>query len=289
MEFPQKFNVLVTGTPGCGKTSLCQMLQDELGLIHIEVGKVIKEEKFYTEFDPAFDSYIIEQEDEDRLLDYLEPALVKGGCAVDYHGSDFFPRRWFGMVLTLRAKTEKIYDRLVARGYSEAKREENMDAEIMGVCEDEARRSYHESVLCTRVSNEVSDMLETIEVVRKWKNDWTPEKQEFATVADLDDDEDEDDKNADGCDSHDVYGGGNYHDDDYGGDDGHEKLRARLNNLSKEVQNSSSTNNNNNNNNNNGDNNNNNGNQQQQQEFVRMQQQMQQNTQMSKNNQNDFA
>ena len=280
MDFPKNFNVLVTGTPGCGKTSLCQMLQDELGLIHIEVGKVIKEEKFYTEFDPAFDSYIIEQDDEDRLLDYLEPALVKGGCAVDYHGSDFFPRRWFGMVLTLRAKTDKIYDRLVARGYSEAKREENVEAEIMGICEDEARRSYHESVLVSRVSNEITDTLETIELVRKWKNEWTPEKQEFATVAELEDDDDDenDDDNTRDYDDYNKQQQFNNNNEDYGGEDGHERLRQRLNQLSKETSN------------NNGENNNNNAasHQQQQQQFAKMQEQMQQQSKMSKNNQNDF-
>lgn len=249
MEFPKKFNVLVTGTPGSGKTSLCQMLQDELGLIHIEIGKIVKEQQFYSEFDPSFDSYLIEQEDEDRLLDYLEPVMVKGGCCVDYHSSEFFPRRWFGMVLVLRANTSKIYDRLTARGYSDAKREENMDAEISGVCEDEARRAYHESVLVVQQSNELTDMLSIVELVRKWKNEWTPEKQEFATLADLpEDDEDynyeNDGQNGDGNNNN------NGNDEDYfdgNGDPNHEKLRVRL----EQQQQAMSSNNNNSQENNN--------------------------------------
>jgi adenylate kinase len=207
MEFPEGFNVLVTGTPGTGKTALCAMLESELGLRHIEVGKIVKSEHFYTEYDPAYDSYIVEEEDEERLLDFLEPVLVRGGCAVDYHSSELFPRRWFGLVVVLRAATNNIFDRLSARGYSDAKREENLDAEISGTCEEEARRSYHASAIVTAQSNTLAQMLRAVEVVRDHQARWTPERQQFVTLADIEDD----DGDADGA------GGGDEEED--GGDD----------------------------------------------------------------------
>ena len=200
MEIPQRCNVLVTGTPGTGKTSLCAMLQDQLGLKHIEVGKLVKDEHFYTEFDAAFDSYIVEEEDEDRLLDYLEPIVVRGGCAVDYHSCEMFPKRWFGCVVVVRADTDKVFDRLTARGYSEAKREENIDAEIADVCELEARRSYDKSIIEVRQSNSLGDLLETVEVVRRYVSKWTPKLQEqyMAAVPDPEEDDGED-GHSEGC------------------------------------------------------------------------------------------
>lgn len=35
--------------------------------------------------------------DEDKLLDHMEDQLnsVDGGFVVDFHGCDFFPKRWF--------------------------------------------------------------------------------------------------------------------------------------------------------------------------------------------------
>jgi adenylate kinase len=172
-EQPRKFNVLVTGTPGTGKSSLCAMLQEELGLKHLEIGKIVKEHSFYSEFDANYDSYVVEDDDEDRLLDYLEPLLVEGGCVVDYHSSELFPKRWFHAVIVLRADTDKVFDRLTARGYSEKKREENLDAEIQGLCEEEARESYDEEVVITRPSNCVEDMLETVELVRSLQEEFT--------------------------------------------------------------------------------------------------------------------
>lgn len=216
MDFPRKMNVLVTGTPACGKTSLCQMLQSELGLTHIDVGKLVKDERFYSEFDPAYDSYILEEDDEDRLLDYLEPAMVRGGVVLDWHSCEIFPRRWIGCAVVLRADTERVFDRLTARGYSEAKRQENLDAEIMGVCEDEARRSYHQSCIIVRQSNALTDMLAVVEDVRRMVAEWTPAKQEFIAFAEIEepaDDDDDDDGDDDGC------GGDNADDDDDGGAD----------------------------------------------------------------------
>ncbi len=39
-----------------------------------------------------------------------------GGCVVDYHGSDFFPERWFDLIVVLRTDNTVLYDRLLQRG-----------------------------------------------------------------------------------------------------------------------------------------------------------------------------
>ena len=46
---------------------------------------------------------------------------------------ELFPERWFDLILVLRAKTDVLFDRLTERGYSEKKRGENLEAEIMQV------------------------------------------------------------------------------------------------------------------------------------------------------------
>ena len=76
--------------------------------------------------------------DEDKVVDALDPILADGGVVVDYHGSDFFPVRFFDAVLVLTTDTAVLWDRLDARGYAEAKIRENVQCEIMRVCADEA-------------------------------------------------------------------------------------------------------------------------------------------------------
>ena len=58
----------------------------------------------------------------------------------------------------LRAKTDVLFDRLTERGYSEKKRGENLEAEIMQVVLDEARESYEEDIVQELPSNTVEEM-----------------------------------------------------------------------------------------------------------------------------------
>jgi adenylate kinase len=165
MEQPRGFNVLITGTPGTGKTTMGQMLAEELGLNHVEVGKVIKEQGYHSGYDPLAATHDVTEDDEDRLLDFLEPTMVRGNNVVDYHSCELFPKRWFHLVVVLRAGTQAMFDRLNARGYSEAKREENCEAEIMNVVEEEAREAYDDGVVFTRENDTVDQMMDTVAFV----------------------------------------------------------------------------------------------------------------------------
>lgn len=49
------------------------------------------------------------------MLDIMESMMEKGGNIVDYHGSEFFPERWFDGVFVIRTNNTILYDRLVAR------------------------------------------------------------------------------------------------------------------------------------------------------------------------------
>ena len=52
---------------------------------------------------------------EPQLLDYLEPTMSEGGIVLEHHTVDFFPARWFDLVLVLRCDNTLLYDRLVDR------------------------------------------------------------------------------------------------------------------------------------------------------------------------------
>ena len=102
-------NILVTGTPGTGKTTLCSELAERLGLRHLQVGDIVRQESAHEGWDEEHESYIL---DEDKLVDAMEPMLEPGGAIVDHHGCDFFPERWFHLVLVLRTDNTVLYDRL---------------------------------------------------------------------------------------------------------------------------------------------------------------------------------
>ena len=78
------------------------------------------------------------------------------------------------MVLVLRAATEAIFDRLGARGYSEHKREENLEVEIMGVVEEAAREAYDDGVVVVRENNNIDEMMSTVEFVAEASRAFVP-------------------------------------------------------------------------------------------------------------------
>lgn len=165
-------NILITGTPGTGKTQTSQMVTERLsadGYRHINVSELIKEHEAYEEFDEQFDTYVV---DDDKVCDLLEPILEAGGCIVDFHSCELFPERWFELVIVLRVATEVLFDRLAERGYTEKKRTENMECEIMQVVLNEAQDSYDPMIVQELTSNTVAELESNVDRIAQWVQAW---------------------------------------------------------------------------------------------------------------------
>ena len=71
-------NIIVTGTPGVGKTTICEEVAQKTGLKHINISELVKEKGIGTNSNDPDDpnTQIV---DEDRLLDVIENDLEDGG------------------------------------------------------------------------------------------------------------------------------------------------------------------------------------------------------------------
>ena len=156
---------------------ICSSQKERTGFQHICVGDVVKEHKFYDGRDEELDSYFL---DEDRLLDHMETMLKEYegvGIICDYHACELFPQRWFDLVLVLRTTTSVLFDRFAKRGYSEKKRDENMECEIMQVVLDEAKEAYDNEIVHEVSSNTIEDMEANIERVQAWIKQWSADQE----------------------------------------------------------------------------------------------------------------
>ncbi|MCJ1248299.1 factor activating pos9 [Trapelia coarctata] len=162
-------NIIITGTPGVGKSSLAELVAQQTGLKHLKINDLVKEGEFHEGWDKELETWVV---DEDKLLDALEPLLLPGGNIIDYHACDLFPTSWIDLVVVLRTSTEILYDRLKARGYAERKLQENMDAEIMQVILEEAREGFEEECVVELGSDGVEEMEGNAERVREWVESW---------------------------------------------------------------------------------------------------------------------
>lgn len=88
---------------------------------------------------------------------------MNGGLLIDYHSCEFFPIRWFDYVLVLRCDNTVLYDRLHERkDYSEQKRTENLECEIMGVVAEEAHDAFPDEGVVHELQNNTEADLQVI-------------------------------------------------------------------------------------------------------------------------------
>jgi len=163
--------IIITGTPGTGKSTHAQLLVDEspIPLKHINVGDLVKERQLYEEFDQEWQSYTV---DEDKLLDELEPLVSAGGIILDWHTCEIFPERWADLVVVLQCDHSKLWERLEKRGYPLKKIQENNEAEIMQIVLEEARSSYPPEIVVELKSEGTEDMEANISRMVEWIINW---------------------------------------------------------------------------------------------------------------------
>ncbi|KAJ8751326.1 hypothetical protein K2173_016511 [Erythroxylum novogranatense] len=162
-------NILITGTPGTGKTTTSSALAEATHLRHINVGDLVREKNLHDGWDDQFECHVI---NEDLVCDELEDIMEEGGNIVDYHGCDYFPERWFDRVVVLQTDNSVLYDRLTKRGYSETKISNNIECEIFQVLLEEAKESYSEDIVVALRSDSIEDINRNVETLTAWIRTW---------------------------------------------------------------------------------------------------------------------
>lgn len=111
-------NILITGTPGTGKTTLAESLLESLNqnsddkFIHISIGDLVKQKDLHCGYNQQWQCYDV---DDDKILDELEPQIENGGCILDWHCSEIFPETWLDLIIVLRCDHQVLYQRLEDR------------------------------------------------------------------------------------------------------------------------------------------------------------------------------
>ncbi|KFY26328.1 hypothetical protein V493_04164 [Pseudogymnoascus sp. VKM F-4281 (FW-2241)] len=164
-----KPNIIITGTPGVGKTTHCETLAASLGLTHLSINTIVKDKGCHDGWDEEYQSWIV---DEDKLLDEIEEEVKLGGYIIDWHACDLFPKSWIDLVVVLRVDSTILYDRLKLRNYPELKLQENLDSEIMEVLLQEAHDSYDEEIIVQLTSNTSEEVDSNVARIEAWVAQW---------------------------------------------------------------------------------------------------------------------
>ncbi|ROT40892.1 POS9-activating factor FAP7 [Sodiomyces alkalinus F11] len=167
-------NIIVTGTPGVGKTTHCEEIARRTGLKHLAINQIVKDRECHDGWDEEYSSWIV---NEDKLLDALEDDTIpEGGYLIDWHACDLFPESWIDLVIVLRVDSSTLYDRLTERKYSEKKLQENLDSEIMEVLLSEAREAYAEEIVVELTSNTADEVESNVARIESWLEQWKKDR-----------------------------------------------------------------------------------------------------------------
>jgi adenylate kinase len=130
--------ILVTGTPGVGKTALAKNLSRKSGFKLIDLSSLIRNEGLFTRYDRVRKTYVV---DEGRLRSRLE-AFSRSPERIllpTHLVGRFLPKASVKLALVLRLDPVILYKRLRARGWTKRKAWENTETEILDVCLQESR------------------------------------------------------------------------------------------------------------------------------------------------------
>ncbi len=155
--------IIITGTPGTGKTTIAKILAEKLNYKYIDGNEVIKKHNLKESFDKKMDCYVIDEKLFSKaVIDEIKSLKTKSkerisGVIIDSHLSQFIPAKYVDLCVVTKCSLKILESRLKKRGYKKSKVRENMDAEIFDVCRIEALENGHEVVVVDTSAKEGYD------------------------------------------------------------------------------------------------------------------------------------
>jgi adenylate kinase len=142
MVHKDKQAIIVSGTPGTGKTTLSKEISSRFNLAYVDVNEIIKENKLSEGFDEKRNCEII---DTDKLNEILIEQIRNSDklLVIDSHLSHYLPKMYVKLCIITKCDLGELKKRLLKRGYSEDKIRENLDSDIFDVCLTDAQEFGH--------------------------------------------------------------------------------------------------------------------------------------------------
>ncbi len=160
--------IIVSGTPGTGKTEIAKELAEKLKYRYIDVNKLIKENSLSEGYDTKRKCEIV---DTAKLSSFLLSFIKKSkqNLVIDSHLAHYLPSKYIDLCIITKCGLKELKKRLGKRKYNKAKIRENLDSEIFDICLNEAAEKGHTILIIDTTGKKVNDLLdkETISILQQ--------------------------------------------------------------------------------------------------------------------------
>ena len=156
--------VIVTGTPGSGKTEVARFLSKTLGFVHVNVNRLIRSRNLWSSYDKKRRCYVV---DKKKLVRMMLAEIKKHHDVIfDSHMSHYLPKKYVDVCIVTTCEIAELKTRLQRRRYSALKVRENLEAEIFQLCLTEAQEQKHKIISLDTTKG--FDKKKLLRKVRSW-------------------------------------------------------------------------------------------------------------------------
>lgn len=140
--------LVITGTPGVGKSSVSSLLVSRLGGVHVNLSDLVRKEELSWGSDRERKSLIVdEKRTSNRVREIIRQS--EGYVIIDGHFAvDVVAVKDVLLAFVLRRNPDELMEILRKRGFNETKVMENVGAEILDVCLFDALKAYGKKKIC---------------------------------------------------------------------------------------------------------------------------------------------
>ena len=155
--------IVVTGTPGTGKTTVAMRLAKKTKWKYVDVNKVIAAHKLSEGYDRKKKCRIVDVKKLGKVLSKIAKESDET-LVIDSHLSHYLPASAVDACIVTKCNLKLLNRRLKRREYDKAKIKENLECEIFDVCRIEASEAEHNIVVV-----ETDSKVDYAKLIRKLK------------------------------------------------------------------------------------------------------------------------
>lgn len=156
--------IVISGTPGTGKTTIARMLKEEYSAIHLNLTDLAIEQGFILEEDSDRQTKIV---DEDKLVPFIENFVKMhlSNIIIEGHYADIVPDEQTTIFIVLRTDPHILEQRLQEKQFSTPKIRENLQSEVLGTCTSFALET-HDHTKIYEIDTSVMSPEETVKLIQ---------------------------------------------------------------------------------------------------------------------------